>query len=228
MNIVKYSEFQYINEEGGWETIKYGLSKLGRYKANGKIRGKGETDRKAKEEIDEIMKDTANAVIKSTFEQVKKVAPEFPNDRKRAVFLEGIVLYGQLYDSIVAGANKKPDEKGYLDPNIANKLIENLRVVVKKALDTDLKAVYSVMDSKENIDLEKEELIFERLFAQQDEEVNEEFLKGITKFKDKMMDKMFGKKDGDSEKRVSGTRQSAKFQTAGDDKTVDSERMSPA
>lgn len=225
MNIVKYSEFQYINEEGGWETIKYGLSKLGRYKANGKIRGKGETDRKAKEEIDEIMKDTANAVIKSTFEQVKKVAPEFPNDRKRAVFLEGIVLYGQLYDSIVAGANKNPDDKGYLDPNIANKLIENLRVVVKKALDTDLKAVYSVMDSKENIDLEKEELIFERLFAQQDEEVNEEFLKGITKFKDKMMDKMFGKKDGDSEKRVSGTRQSAKFQTAGDDKTVDSERM---
>lgn len=225
MNIVKYSEFQYINEEGGWETIKYGLSKLGRYKANGKILGKGETDRKAKEEIDEIMKDTSNAVIKSTFEQVKKVAPEFPNDRKRAVFLEGIVLYGQLYDSIVAGANKKPDDKGYLDPNIANKLIENLRVVVKKAIDTDLKAVYSVMDSKENIDLEKEELIFERLFAQQDEEVNEEFLKGITKFKDKVMDKMFGKKDGDSEKRVSGTRQSAKFQTAGDDKTVDSERM---
>ena len=225
MNIVKYSEFQYINEEGGWETIKYGLSKLGRYKANGKILGKGETDRKAKEEIDEIMKDTSNAVIKSTFEQVKKVAPEFPNDRKRAVFLEGIVLYGQLYDSIVAGANKKPGDEGYLDPNIANKLIENLRVVVKKAIDTDLKAVYSVMDSKENIDLEKEELIFERLFAQQDEEVNEEFLKGITKFKDKMMDKMFGKKDGDSEKRVSGTRQSAKFQTAGDDKTVDSERM---
>jgi len=225
MNIVKYSEFQYINEEGGWETIKYGLSKLGRYKANGKILGKGETDRKAKEEIDEIMNDTTNAIIKSTFDQVKKVAPEFPNDRKRAVFLEGIVLYGQLYDSIVAGANKNPDDKGYLDPNIANKLIENLRVVVKKAIDTDLKAVYSVMDSKENIDLEKEELIFERLFAQQDEEVNEEFLKGITKFKDKMMDKMFGKKDGDSEKRIAGTRQSAKFQTAGDDKTVDSERM---
>ena len=225
MNIVKYSEFQYINEEGGWETIKYGLSKLGRYKANGKILGKGETDRKAKEEIDEIMKDTANAVIKSTFEQVKKVAPEFPNDRKRETFLKGIVLYGQLYDSIVAGANKKTGDEGYLDPNIANKLIENLRVVVKKAIDTDLKAVYSVMDSKENIDLEKEELIFERLFAQQDEEVNEEFLKGITKFKDKVMDKMFGKKDGDSEKRVSGTRQSAKFQTAGDDKTVDSERM---
>ena len=225
MNVVKYSEFQYINEEGGWETIKYGLSKLGRYKANGKIFGKGETDRKAKEEIDEIMKDTANAVIKSTFDQVKKVAPNFPNDKKRAVFLEGIVLYGQLYDSIVAGANKKPDEKGYLDPNIANKLIENLRVVVKKAIDTDLAAVYSVMDSKENIDLEKEELIFERLFAQHDEEVNEEFLKGITKFKDKVMDKMFGKKDGDSEQRIAGTRQSAKFQTAGDDKTVDSERM---
>ena len=28
-------------DEGAWETIKYGLSKLGRYKAGGKIFGKG-------------------------------------------------------------------------------------------------------------------------------------------------------------------------------------------
>jgi hypothetical protein len=225
MNIIKYSEFQHINEEGGWETIKYGLSKLGRYKANGKILGKGETDKKAAEEIGEIMGDTANAVIKATYEQVKKVAPEFPNDKKREKFLEGIINYGQLYDSIVAAAAKKSNEDGYLDPNIANKLIENLRVVVKKALDTDLKAVYSVMDSKENIDLEVEELMFERLFTQVDSQVNEEFLKGLTNLKNKVMDKVFGKKDGDSEQRIAGSRQSAKFQTTSNDKTVDSERM---
>ena len=31
-------------DEGFWDTIKYGLSKLGRYKAGGKIMGKGKVD----------------------------------------------------------------------------------------------------------------------------------------------------------------------------------------
>ena len=222
MNIIKYSNFQEINEGGLWDNIKYGISKLGRYKANGKILGKGETDTKAKAEIEQIMKDTSNALIKATYDQVMKKNPEFPNGKSRRRFLESVILYGQLYDSIVVATKKSPKEEGYLDANIANKIIENLRKVVKKALDTDLKAVYSVMDSKENIDLEAEELLFEQL---EEEEINEEFLKGLTKLKDKAMDKLFGKKDQDSDARKAGNRQSAKLAGAGDDGTVDSERM---
>jgi hypothetical protein len=134
-------------------------------------------------------------------------------------------MYGQFYDSIVAAAEKSPEEEGYLDPEVANKLIENTRKVVKKALDTDLAAVYSVMDSNNSIDLNKEELLFEEIFNLENEPINEEFLKKLGQLKDKAMDALFGKKDEDSEARKAGNRQSAKLQGAGDDNVVDSERM---
>jgi hypothetical protein len=226
MKLVKYSDFEYLKEEEGlWDDIKYGFSKLGRYKADGKIFGKGETDKKVAYEMGEIMGDASNAVIKATYDQVKKVAPEFPNDRKRFAFLRGVILYGQLYDSIVAAAEKSPGEEGYLSPEVANKLIENLRKVVKKALDVDLAAVYSVMDSKDNIDVESEEILFEEIFYLDDQPINEEILKKLRAWKDRAMDKLFGKEDEDSEQRIAGSRQSAKFQGAGDDEVVDSERM---
>jgi len=238
MKIQKYSDFNLIKEEENlWQNIKYGFSKLGRYKAGGKIFGKGETDKKASEEIGEIMGDATNALIKATYNEVKKVAPEFPNDKKRVTFLRGIILYGQLYDSIVAATKKDPSEQGYLDPVVANKLIENLQKVVKKALDVDLSAVYSVMDSKDNINIEDEEQLFEDLFlidydsvnelfsTLEEETVNEEFIGKLRQWKDKAMDKLFGKEDEDSLPRKAGNRQSAKLQGSGDDETVDSERM---
>lgn len=226
MRLSRYSDFKAVNEEENlWGDIKYGFSKLGRYKAGGKIFGKGETDKEAAYEMGEIMGDTANAVIKATHDLVMKAAPEFPNDRKRIAFLRGIILYGQLYDSIVAAAEKKPGEEGYLSHEVANKLIENLRKVVKKALDVDLAAVYSVMDSKDSIDVESEDMLFEEIFFLDDEPINEEFLKKLKAWKDKAMDKMFGKEDEDSEQRIAGSRQSAKLQGAGDDGEVESERM---
>ena len=226
MEIKKFSDFEYINEEENlWGDIKYGLSKLGRYKANGKIFGKGETDKEAAEEIGRIMGNTSNAALSAVYDKVKEKAPEWPNDKSRVAFLRGVLMYGQFYDSLVAAAEKSPEEEGYLDPEVANKLIENTRKVVKKALDTDLAAVYSVMDSKNSIDLEKEEVLFEEIFNLENEPVNEEFLKKLGEWKDKAMDKLFGKKDGDSEARKAGNRQSAKLQGAGDDNVVDSERM---
>ena len=238
MNIQKYSDFKLVTEEESlWDTIKYGFSKLGRYKAGGSIFGKGETDKKAAEEMGEIMGDASNALIKATYNEVKRVAPEFPNDRRRITFLRGVILYGQLYDSIEAATKKDPSEQGYLDPTVANKLIENLQKVVKKALDVDLAAVYSVMDSKDNIDIEAEDQLFEDVFSTDydsvneffkgldGEMVNEEFLGKLRQWKDAAMDKLFGKEDEDSEARKAGSRQSAKLQGAGDDQTVDSERM---
>jgi hypothetical protein len=226
MEIKKFSDFEYINEEEGlWGDIKYGLSKLGRYKAGGKIFGKGETDKEAAEEIGRIMGDTSNAALSAVYNKVKEKAPEWPNDRSRIAFLRGILMYGQFYDSLVAAAEKSPEEEGYLNPDVANKIIENLRKVVKKALDVDLAAVYSVMDSKDSIDLDGEERLFEEMFNLENEPVNEEFIKKLGEWKDKAMDALFGKKDEDSEARKAGNRQSAKLQGAGDDNVVDSERM---
>jgi hypothetical protein len=226
MEIKKFSDFEYLNEEENlWSNIKYGLSKLGRYKANGKIFGKGETDKEAAEEIGRIMGNTTNAALSAVYDKVKEKSPEWPNDKSRVAFLRGVLMYGQFYDSIVAAAEKSPEEEGYLDPEVANKLIENTRKVVKKALDTDLTAVYSVMDSNNSIDLNKEELLFEEIFNLENEPVNEEFFKKLGQLKDKAMDALFGKKDEDSEARKAGNRQSAKLQGAGDDNVVDSERM---
>jgi hypothetical protein len=226
MEIKKFSDFEYLNEEENlWSNIKYGLSKLGRYKANGKIFGKGETDKEAAEEIGRIMGNTTNAALSAVYDKVKEKSPEWPNDKSRVAFLRGVLMYGQFYDSIVAAAEKSPEEEGYLDPEVANKLIENTRKVVKKALDTDLTAVYSVMDSNNSIDLNKEELLFEEIFSLENEPVNEEFFKKLGQLKDKAMDALFGKKDEDSEARKAGNRQSAKLQGAGDDNVVDSERM---
>ena len=224
MEIKKFSDFQFINEEENlWSDIKYGLSKLGRYKADGKIFGKGKTDKKSAEEIGRIMGDTSNAALSAVYDIVKEKSPQWPNDKSRVAFLRGVLMYGQFYDSIVAAAEKSPGEEGYLDPEVANKFIENTRKVVKKALDNDLAAVYSVMDSKNSIDLADEEILFEEIFNLESEPVNEEFLKKLGEWKDKAMDKLFGKKDGDSEKETNT--QSAKLQGAGDDGLVDSERM---
>jgi hypothetical protein len=227
MQIKKFSNFEPLNEEENlWGDIKYGISKLGRYKANGKIFGKGKTDKETAEEIGMIMGNTSNAALKAVYDEVKKQAPEWPNDRRRITFLRGIIMYGQFYDSIVAAAEKDPNEDGYLNPEVANKIIENLRKVVKKALDTDLAAVYSVMDSKNSIDLESEERFFEEISQfEEDDAINEEFIKKLGEWKDKAMDALFGKKDEDSEQRIGGNRQSAKLQGAGDNEVVDSERM---
>ena len=42
-------------DEGAWESIKYGLSKLGRYKAGGKILGKNKTTKAAERKIRDIL-----------------------------------------------------------------------------------------------------------------------------------------------------------------------------
>ena len=77
MEIKKFSDFEYLNEEENlWGSIKYGLSKLGRYKANGKIFGKGETDKEAAEEIGRIMGDTTNAALSAVYDKVKEKSPE--------------------------------------------------------------------------------------------------------------------------------------------------------
>ena len=43
--------------------------------------------------------------------------------------------------------NKKdPKEEGYMSPEVVNSIIEDMRKVVKKFLDVDLKAVYTVAE----------------------------------------------------------------------------------
>jgi hypothetical protein len=154
-----------INEDGSvnegvWEKIKYGLSKLGRYKAGGKIFGKGKIDKEAAAKIQAIIDKKGNEVIKALDAEIKEKNPEFPNNEKGVEFLNTIMEISAVYDSIVASTNKKPEEEGYLPIDAANGIINDLREYVKKFLDVDLTAAYSVVDEAEGniVELTEEEL----------------------------------------------------------------------
>ena len=120
--LTKFSEKESL-DEGAWESIKYGLSKFGRYKAGGKLFGKKKTTKAAQEKIRAILNKETNKLLRGLDDQVKKVAPEFPNDKKRFTFLKGIITMGSFYDSIVAATKKKPEEEGYLPIDAANEII---------------------------------------------------------------------------------------------------------
>lgn len=224
MKIEKYSEFNDTElNESFWDDVKYGLSKLGRYKAGGKILGKKGTDEKSKQEIIEVMKKESNKLLKQVYGEVKIVAPEFPNDRRKITFLRGVIMYGQLYDSLVAAANKAPEEEGYMAPDVVNSIIEDMRKVIKKFLDVDLKAVYTVMESRET-EITKDDIYkLNETFDLINEE--EEFLKKLGQLKDKAMDKMFGAKKGADAEQKTTKGQSSKLQKTSGETNFDSQRM---
>jgi len=151
-----YSEnLNRLNEEGVqqlnedlWEKIKYGLSKLGRYKAGGKIFRKGKIDKAAATQIKAIVDKRGNEVIQALDAKIKETNPKFPNNEKEEQFLNTILEISAVYDSIVASTQLKPEDKGFLPIDVANGVIEDLAAYVKKYLDVDLAAVYSTMDEE--------------------------------------------------------------------------------
>lgn len=159
-NKISKSEVDSINE-GLWEKVKYGLSKLGRYKVGGKLTGRGKIDQESAAKIQSILDKKGNEVIKILNSKIKEENPEFPNNEKGEQFLKTVMEIATVYDSIVEATKKNPEEEGYLPIDAANTVIEDLAEYVKKYLDVDLKAAYSVMDSEEEkVDSDsKEELL---------------------------------------------------------------------
>jgi len=151
----------FILEVSLWDKAKFYLSKLGRYKAGGKILGKGKIDQEAGAKIQKIIDKKGNEMIKQLHDGIQKSNTagkgEFPNNQDPDIFLDIILNIATIYDNIVASTKLKPNEEGFLPIDVANNIIADLREYVKKYLDVDLKAVYSVMDSEE----EKEGLIQE-------------------------------------------------------------------
>ena len=136
--------------EGLMDTIKYGLSKLGRYKAGGKIFGKGKVDQEAARKIQQIIDKQGNAVIRQLDDTIRQENPEFPNNKEPEQFLSTVMSIAAVYDSVVASTKKNPNEEGYLPVDAANGVINDLREYVKKFLDVDLAAVYSTVNEDED------------------------------------------------------------------------------
>jgi hypothetical protein len=225
-----YESIQYLERnsnddvisEGMWEKIKYGLSKLGRYKAGGKIFGKGKVTKDAEEKIRKILNKESNKLLRGLDDKIKEVAPKFPNDEKGFTFLKGILTISAVYDSIVAGAKKGPDEEGYMPVDAANQIIADLREIVKKYLDVDLAGVYTTMESEEKDGLilteqEKGMLTEKNWFSRASD--------AITGAKDKAMDSMFGAKKGASKARKAGSRTSARMEPTSGKQDFETHRM---
>ena len=233
-------------DEGAWETIKYGLSKLGRYKAGGKILGKGKVTKKAEDKIRSILNKESNKLLRGLDNQIREIAPKFPNDKKRITFLRAVIIIGQLYDSIVGATKKKDGEEGYMPIDAANAIIADMREMVKKYLDVDLAGVYTTMESKEgeeNILTEEEQLILKDDILTEEEVqlLYEKNLlsraagavgKGIgkaagavTKAKDKFFDKTFGAEKGSDKPTKRGSGQSAKMQKTSGSEEFETDRM---
>lgn len=147
-NQLSNQEYQVL-QEGLWEKIKFGLSKLGRYKAGGKIFGKGKIDQEAGAKIQSILDKKGNEVIKKLNDTIKQENPDFPNNEKGEQFLKTVMEIAAVYDSLVEAAKKNPKEEGYLPTDAANSIIVDLAEYVQKFLDVDLAAAYTVMDSEE-------------------------------------------------------------------------------
>jgi hypothetical protein len=137
--------------EGWWETTKYALSKLGRYKADGKILGKTQATANAEGKIRDLLTKKGNEIIQQLDRDIREIDSEFPNNKSRVSFLRCIILVSQAYDSIVASTKLSPTDTKFLPIDAANVIIGDLRTYVKKFLDTDLTAAFSVMDH-ENIE----------------------------------------------------------------------------
>ena len=131
-------------------------------------------------------------------------------------------MYGQFYDSLVAAANKKPGEEGYMDPEVCNQIITDLRKIVKKHLDVDLAAVYSVTESQDAETREEFRLLNEELDSINEEEI----FKKLGQLKDRAMDKLFGAKKGADATQKTTKGQSAKLQQTSGETNVQSDKMS--
>jgi hypothetical protein len=151
-------EVDQLLQEGTWENIKYALSKLGRYKAGGKIFGKSQTDAKALAQITALLDKKGNEVIKNLDSAIKQNNTEFPNNRSQEDFLNTVLEIATVYDSIAAATKLKPTDKGYLPVDAANAIINDLRAYTQKYLDVDLTAAFSVFNESEELEEANDEL----------------------------------------------------------------------
>lgn len=146
--------------EGIWTNIKYGLSKLGRYKVGGSFGGVRKKDQEAAAKIQKIIDNKANEAIAKLDAEIKQQNPEFPNNKEPVDFLNTVMSISAVYDSIVAATQKDPKDEKYMPVDVANGVINDLREYVKKFLDIDLAAAYSTLDEAEGniLELSEEEL----------------------------------------------------------------------
>lgn len=150
-----------VIQEGLWKTLRDFTLKFDNLEAGGKLFGKEEWKEKATAQYSKAIEKQSNASVKTLINQIKKDSPNFPNNDNHFEFLTATHDIAALYDSIAAGVEKYKEgsvkqEKGAMSPDIANGLVEAMRIYVKLLLDKDLKDYFkhAVKESRDTIDKE--------------------------------------------------------------------------
>lgn len=149
--IISYIDQAHLLNEGFWENAKYALSKLGRYKAGGKILGKGKVDAESAVKVKDILRKSSNEAIDKLDDLIKDKVPEFPNNKRQEDFIDVCLEISKVYDGIVEGTKKSPEDEKFIPIDAANAIINDLREYVKEFLDVKLAAIYSVTNENQEI-----------------------------------------------------------------------------
>lgn len=139
-----------ILNEGIWDSLKNAFAKLGSLEKGGSMFGKSERSQKAREQAEDAaskLETKASAASKALVTRLRGdfVKSGYPNQKDKYEFLEQTYEIEALYDSL-----KKSVEDGKMDSSLANELIEELRILVKKFLDYDLADVYKHFNESED------------------------------------------------------------------------------
>jgi len=133
-----------VLEEGFLEKIKGAVVRM----MPNIERARGPKKDAAIKQVGKIIDQESDQRFKEMTKALKARLPNFPNDDTHEDFLRGMEEFAMLYDGII-----EQYEGGKLDAPIANVLIGDLRVIVKKYLDYDLKDYYKhFKENQEKID----------------------------------------------------------------------------
>lgn len=153
-----------ILNEGIWSKIKnFGAKTLGAWEKGGKIFGRGKRAKAAQAQYMQSMEKLQSLAEKHSEALVKRLQGDFadagyPNQEDKFEFLEQTMEMGAFYESI-----KKAVEDGEMEVVVANELISQLRVIVKKFLDYDLADVYKHFS--EDVDRSHDDVIMEAILS---------------------------------------------------------------
>ena len=136
-------EMDNLLQESVWSKIKkFGADTLGAWEKGGKIRGRKARSEAAEKQYVAAMTKLQGAAQTASEQLIGKLAKEledagYPNQEDEFDFKTQTFALSDYYESIKAAVKKKE-----MTAVVANELIDQLRVIVKKFLDYDLADVY--------------------------------------------------------------------------------------
>ena len=165
-------------DEGIWDSIKFGLAKLGSLEASGKLLGKDKIRKAAQDKLDAALEKESNKAVKALIAAIKaeEDTKDFPNMKDQFAFQSALASILVYYDSLKAavekyqpGKEKQPE--GAMSPEAANAIVEVLHQYLINTMDNKLADVYKHF--KEG--LEEEGYTLAEILDEQEEEGEEEF-----------------------------------------------------